>query len=491
MHRDRSLARGLRRILLPVAIAAVASIGAAGPAAAQSPDLLRRLNDPWARVADARKSSTRIFTAYLDMTKPPVEVGESFNQNTIYAGMEDFEAVARWAEANSSMGKTLLEVQDCLVLGVPYGTDGIDARFVERGLAAEIVAEGDVLAVRLPYLKAFESINAYVAADMYRLCEAGRFEEALTLGVAHLKVLRQGVEGTMFDEKQTFMRMLCDALAVHRDVVYTYMQKMGADLLRRFATREYPYLKPSDNERLKRIAMPEGDLLVGGEVIRGVFGSDGQPDLEKFARVFADIQADDAPLTAFGASKRWSKIAGVHGSLEASEKKLTDVYDDWWRRWRMRPYDPLFALPTELSRTNPVRYAAVLLVARDIESLFELRRRLTVEWCGTVVGTGLAAYRMQLGVWPDKIEKAYTQFFPRRFDFDPYDRELGRLQYTFLGTRKRGVESEFGRVEATGCLLYARNGDNVENGASRHAPGGNSDDFVVWPPLRAISRGAE
>jgi hypothetical protein len=43
-------------------------------------------------------------------------------------------------------------------------------------------------------------------------------------------------------------------------------------------------------------------------------------------------------------------------------------------------------------------------------------------------------------------------------------------------------------VNATGCVLYARNDDNQFSGATRHAAGGASDDFVLWPALRAASR---
>ena len=264
---------------------------------------------------------------------------------------------------------------------------------------------------------------------------------------------------------------------------------MGTELLRTLATKQYPFLRPSDNERLKRIEMPEGDRLVAESVLASVFAEDGQPDNARFAEVFADLQSDAAPLTAFGATKRWQMIAGVHGSLDASTKKLNDVYDDWWRRWRMRPFDPMMSLPTELSRTNPVKYAAVVLAARDIDALFELRRVLVVELGATVCGCGLAAYWTQFDLWPNDIEKAYAQFFPKRFDFDPYDREYGRFRYEDLGTRERGVESEYGRVMVPGCILYARNGDGEFNAAARHAVGGKTDDFVVWPPLRALSRG--
>ena len=51
------------------------------------------------------------------------------------------------------------------------------------------------------------------------------------------------------------------------------------------------------------------------------------------------------------------------------------------------------------------------------------------------------------------------------------------------------MDSAYGRQQITGCVLFARNDDNEPNGAARHAAGGKSDDFVLWPAIRAISRG--
>ena len=99
-------------------------------------------------------------------------------------------------------------------------------------------------------------------------------------------------------------------------------QWMTPEYLRTLATKEYPFLKASDNERLKRIEMPEGDLLVAEELMKSVFSSDGVVSDEKFAKTFSGLQSAAAPLTTFGANKRWAKIAGVHGSLDASSKKL-------------------------------------------------------------------------------------------------------------------------------------------------------------------------
>jgi len=470
-------------------VVAIAALAVGPEASAQSPELMKKLNEPWSRVTEPSRSATRLFTAYLDMTKPPQEVGEEFNLKTIYPGMEGFEAVSKWAADNGNMGKALIELQNCQVLGVPYGTDGVDPKFVERGLVAIIAPGGDLTRVEFPYLKALDAIAAYVSADMYRLCEAGKFDEAFAIGVAHLRVMRQAVDAHMLEEKRFSMTMLADAMSVHRDIIYTYKDKLGIDLLRKLATKEYPFLKPTDNERLRRISIPEGDLLVAGELLRSVFDDSGQADQTSFATTFSGMQSRGEPLTGFGAAKRWERVAGVHGSLDASGIKMNAIYDDWWRRWRMRPFDPMMSLPTEFSVVNPVKYAAVVFAIRDIESLFDLRRRLVSEFCGLVSGAGLCGYRLQFEDWPNDIEKSYARFFPKRFDFDPYDRQYGRMRYEYLGTRARGVESEFGRLEVTGCILYARNDDGEFDAASRHAEGGKIGDFVVWPPLRAVSRG--
>lgn len=482
--RFRPSARLLQIVLLAV-------IALASPiAVAQDAELLRSLNEATNKVDAKLRSAKKLFTAYLDVTKPPKDVGPDFNQTTIYPGMEGFAEVAKWAEANASLGKALVEVQDCEILGVPYGTDGVDAKFVERGLTAEIGVDGDLTKVRFGYLSALETITAYSTAEMYRQCEAGKFKEGFDVGLATLRVLRQACDAQMFEEKLAAMTLLSDAFSVHRDLLFVYGDKMSEDFLKNLSLKEYPFLKQGDNERLKRIELPEGNLLLAEALIRSVFDSSGSVSDEKFAGTFAKMQADAKPLTTFGATKRWAKIAGVHGSLDATLLKLNAIYDDWWRRWRLPAYGPMMTMPTVYSKTNPVKYAALVLSLGDIDQLFQARRRLIAEFDGTVASSGIASYHKKRGVWPDDIKKAYTEFFPKRFNFDPFDKDYGQFIYISLsGTR--GVESEFGRVEVTGCMLLARNDDNqaVGSGTVRHFVGGKEGDFVLWPSLRAISRG--
>src|SRR5690349_7081792 len=50
--------------------------------------------------AETVKAYKKIFDAYLEMSKPPMEVGSAFNLNTIHPKMKDWKAVSGWAESN-------------------------------------------------------------------------------------------------------------------------------------------------------------------------------------------------------------------------------------------------------------------------------------------------------------------------------------------------------------------------------------------------------
>ncbi len=154
----------------------------------------------------------------------------------------------------------------------------------------------------------------------------------------------------------------------------------------------------------------------------------------------------------------------------------------------MRPYDPIQSVPSELSRINKVRYAAIALSVQDLEDVFNARRRLIAEYDGTVMSVGLAGYHQAFGKWPDDREKAYTNFFPKRFDFDAYDKNGGRFLYRYLGSEKKPVETVWGRVMVDGGVLYARNDDHEDDGFKNYEAGGKAGDYILWPPIRVLAR---
>lgn len=475
------------RRLVALALGAALSVLAAAPAVAQMASLTTRLNEPWQRVSESNKSWKPVLTAYGDLTPPPKPFGPEFNQAAIWPGMQGWADVAAWAERNSVLGKAILDNQSKLVFGLPYGEDEVDSAMRDRGLCVRVGISGDIRRVEFPYLDAIGTIAAYVTAEMYRLGEAGKFEEAMNLGLAHLRFLRQVADQHMLAEKVYAFSTMADFASIQRDFLATYLDRLPVDLLRRMANDEYPYLKPADNERLKRAEMPEGDRIVAEALLKQCFDESGQPSGGQFAETFAGLQSKDAPLTRFGAAKRWASIAELHGSLDASLGKLNNIYDDWWRRWRTRPYDTMMTMPTELSRANKIRYAAVILAVKDIGGLFELRRRLIAEIDGLVTCTGLCGYHRSFGEFPDDIEKAYTTYFPKRYDFDPYDKEYRNFIYRRL-SEKVAVDTVMGRLWAEGALLYGRNDNHEDDRAKTHAEGGASGDLVLWPPIRQAAR---
>jgi len=494
------LDRRARTIVAMPILAAVflAAVGLGGPIATAAPtataqrdvprtsrDVATALNNEPAQRITARNQSWRpIFDAYLDMTAPPFPIGPDFNVRTIHPGMRDWDKVATWAERNSVMGDALIAVRNTIGFALPYGEENVDERYRNAGLVVRLGVAGDVRRIEYPYIRAIDTIAAYAVAETYRRIEAGDVQGGFAIGTSALRLLRQLADRVMLAEKAYFIELLADSLSVHRDIMWKNRDRITAVQFRELALNEYPQLDPGR----ARLEMPEGDRIVAEAILKMVFDDRGQPVPERFADVFGEIQSQDKPLTRFGAVRRWNQIASVHGSLDASQQKLTNIYDDWWRRWRMRQYDPMMELSTELSRTNPIRYGAVIYSIRDIQDLFELRRRLVAEINGAAMAAGFSGYRREFNAWPDDREKAYTTFVRKLSDFDPWDKSYGRLRYRWLGTNRRNVDTPAGRVFVEGGVLYARGADHEDGDFLEHTPSGVSGDLVLWPPMRALQR---
>ncbi|MSR18019.1 MAG: hypothetical protein EXS00_02440 [Phycisphaerales bacterium] len=463
-------------------------------AGAPSGDVLTALNRPAQQVRDSAKSYASVLGAFLQAPQPPREIGDSFNVNTIWDGMDNFSSVAEWAKACEPLGKALIESQRVLMFGLPYGKNNVSQEFRGRGLYAD-VGEGATLGtLDLAYLNSVRTVAAYAVADMYRLGEEGKFDEALTIAVANIRFLRLIADRQMSEEQSVAMELMIDCLRASRDFVFTYLDKIPAATLQRFALKEFSMLQPMDHEQLRRLQLPEGDRIVAEAVLGRVFSPDGSPDAEVFATHFSRRQSESTPLALFGANKMWQSIATAHGSLDATRKRLTFIYDDWWRRWRMNPYGPIFGLATELSRTNEVRYAAVVFSLRDLQRLFSLRDVLISEINGTAVIAGICAHYREYGnKWPKEKAEAYSVYVVKRMDFDPYhksypaNRNDGRLPYQRLGSAVE-IETPFGRVHGSGVMLWARAADHEDGGGTSASLDGLTGDLVFWPPLRARAR---
>lgn len=475
-------------------LAALALMVPAGAAVAQNEDyyeqerqkLLSRLNDDdTVKGTEASKSYRLLFDAYLAMSKPPFNISPRFNHTTIWPGMKDWAAVSDWAESNPGMAKAILACTETNILGLPYGAGEVEPKYHEAELHAALVP-GE-LRFEFTYLYGIDVIAAYATAEMYRLFEARQAGNALELAVAFNWVARQMCDREFLDEKLYSIQLLIDALSNLRDGMYMYMDQIEASEFRSLAWYDLPGLRPDRN----RLHIPEGDRVFSEALLKAVFDERSHhPDPDKFAEAFAAIQSADAPLTRFGAARRWRMIALVHDSLEASLERLALIYDDWWRRWRVQEYDTILDTETQFERTNPVRYAAVIYSMQDLADVFSVRNQLITAVNGTAVAAGLCAYVRTYGNYPDDKEKTYGQFVRKLIsDIDPYDQGYGRLRYRYLA-QPDTVDTHLGRVkiEKGQGVLYSRGVDHADNRAAEHTPDGTSGDLVLWPPIKALLR---
>ena len=473
----------------PAPALAQADAGAIG-ASPEDTALIASLNglEPF-KVSERNRSAQQVMGALVAATPCPVEVGPQLDASSVWPSMADWAKVSAWSKANPAIGQALVKSQDALVFAMPYGTSSVPDAWRSAG-AVTRVGGGDALGqIEFSYFSQVRTLGVYATAEMYRLCAEGQHEQAFAIGVAWLRVLRQLVEQPLLEEKLFAMQSLSQALSIHRDVLWTNLDSLSVPLLKKLSLDEYPFLKPTDNEKLRRLAMPEGDRLVAEAVLKGVFSERGKPDIERFAAVLSAQHGGDRKLDRFGTSRLWRQVAELHSDLDPSVDKLQDIYDDWWRRWNVRPYTPFQSAPTEFSRANPVRYAAVTSLIRDIQRAFAWRWVLAVQINGTATSAGLCGYYLEFRkTWPRDIERAYAVFANKRFDFDPFDKKGGHLGFRDLGASTETIDTPVGRVKVKGCMLWSRGADHEDGGGTNHTDDGVAGDILVWPPLRSLAR---
>ncbi len=469
---------------------AFAQSGGTGSAPVEDSALVAALNglEPF-KVSERNRSAQPVLGAIVAASPCPVEVGPEFDASSVWPGSADWAKLSAWSKANPAIGEAIIGAQDALVFAMPYGTDAVPEAWRSNGVVTRVGGGDSLGQIDFGYFNAIRTMGVYATAEMYRLSADGQHDAAFKVGVAWLRILRQLVEQPLLEEKLFAMQSLSQALSIHRDVLWTHLDALNVPLLKRLSLDEYPFLKPTDNQKLRRLAMPEGDRLVAEAVLQGVFSDRGKPDLERFAAVLSAQHGGDRKLDRFGTSRLWRQVAELHSDLDPSVSKLQDIYDDWWRRWNVRPYTPFQNAPTEFSRANPVRYAAVTSLIRDIQRAFTWRWVLAVQINGTATSAGLCGYYLEFSKkWPRDIERAYAVFANKRFDFDPFDKKGGHFGFRDLGSTTETIDTPIGRVKVTGCMLWSRGDDHEDGGGTNHTDDGAAGDILVWPPLRALAR---
>ena len=441
-----------------------------------------------------------VFDAILELSDPPIPLGPEFNHLTIHPGMDDWAAVSSWAESNPHAAEAILEAQGKPLFGLPYGRSNVDQKYRDADLVADIGVDGDLGQVKFPYLQQIDLLSAFACAEAYRRLEAGQVQEGYALMTAHLFLLRQCCDREFLAEQFFAIRLLGEALDNLRDLFWVYLDETPGDLYGDLAMRQLPFIQVDRT----RLFMGEGDRIVAEGLLRQVFTEDGFPNPEKFVDTFSGLQAEAKPLTRFGAARRWRIIADLHDSLDASLERMTLVYDDWWRRWRVQEYDPDPRDPDAVSigrirgpstRRSSIRPAGTSRTSSDARNVL-----IAQTWKARVRSASdlrlpphrlgcVASHDIDRHLRRSPMRKTFEQATPSTYEFGPfkYDRVTSSRtpgdQIPTWGT----AASEVGPDSA---ILWSKGQD--QRGRPRRTSTPTTvhawRHSCIWPPIKAVLR---
>ena len=462
----------------------------------RSEALIDELNATLPKV-DADKCSWRpVLEAWAAATAPPCSADSGCGEDRIWPGMNDWSRFSAWSASQQGIAKAIREAQFDSTWGMPYGEKALPAGLRAKGVAVTLGEDDQFGNLRFGYFEALRTIGQFVTSEQYRLCEQGKFAEGFGLGVAYLRVLRQVCDQSLLAEKLFAMRQLDVALSVQRDALWRYRDRLPAKLAIDLAKDMYPVLGVGDGATMRRIQLPEADLLVIKSRLARAFDDSGNADAERFAKVFGADVSRSSPMQRFGEEKLWARLAAVHASYDESVKRLQAIYDDWYRRWRIRPYgSPFDGVPTQLSVMNPVRYAAVDKLLKDMQSVFDAKKLLIANANGTCYAAALVARFRADGAWPEREEVATNgDYLARRVNLDPFnraydaDRKAGNGFMFDFARKVKFTDAPVGRINVEGPFVYSIGMDHESNNAATHTDDGSKGDILIWPPVRELAR---
>ena len=437
------------------------------------------------------------FDGCIGLTVPPQPLSNTFNMNTVWPEMDGWQSVSRWALENEHMEAAILTSAGRIIIGLPYGSESVPKSYRDAGIFVEIGEDDRLHDLNFSYIETVQLASLWTTIECYRLLESGEADRASKLAMAQLIVLRKFCDRIFLDEKIAFMKMLGDGLANFRDMMYMYQEAITPEKFREIAREWIPYLRVDSS----RLLMPVGDQIVAKALLDELFTTSGDADSAKFREILTDIQVKEEPLTRFGAARFWESMAYMHSGHGASVEKLEEINDDWWRRWRLRAFHPQLNIDSELEKSNPVKYAAVRLIVRDIQGLFYQRDVLWTQINGTAVSAALCGYKNHYGVYPKSLKMLYAQFLHRtsnldRFkdlekrtdsDWSLYNAPVGHFHYRRIDKKTALVTENSDRlwIDANACILYSVAADNEDNRGSNEAT-----DLILWPPVKVLERNA-
>lgn len=419
----------------------------------------------------------------------PMPDGVAVSYEQLWPGMDGWDEAAAWSASQSGLAEAVAEASDRIKFGMPYGREAVSEDEIAAGLLVDLGEDDQIIKPEFVYLERFERLLQWIVVESNRQIEAGQVEDGIELLMDGIFLMRLMADRDFLDEKSWAMERLIGLLEVLRDVMYRNQDQMSAELLRRISLTDMPAVRPDR----ARLFIPEHDRLVCRAFLQNAFDETAGGDAERFPRVYTEIQANAEPLARFGARRRWESLRDGHDALNSSLDRLDQVYDDWWRRWRVNPSSDMgqmiLAKLSQFEVMNQARFAAMLVAIQDMQRLFDLRDDLVWEVNATASAAALASYVQNRDTYPSAMRLLYGITGSKEYDKDIHDLDRRGFVYRVPKVRK---SVDIGRtrvwLEPGIGLLYSVGRDGIDGLAARHLDVESGGDLLIWPPAHTLVR---
>lgn len=304
-----------------------------------------------------------------------------------------------------------------------YGRDAADPAVREPGLYTSVGDPPILGAARFGHLAGLDRLGALAQFEATRLAFEKKGKSAADVLVRWIILGRQMADREFYEEKRWGAHAMVMGFERLRDLAHAHpasftdveLQAVIADLDAKHIARE-------------RIMMPQGDRLAAEQVIARAFVQRGGANPETFGPTMAKIASAGAPLARFGEAARWQELASSQANTFDAVDAVRNAFNDWDLRWKLDPFDPLLQKPSDHGKWDRSKFAALETIVGKVERLFDLRRRVGVEWSGTRIALALVAFQRKNGQWAPAISSPRPLYIAQ-LDPDPFDPRKGDFHY--------------------------------------------------------------
>ncbi|MBL0927891.1 MAG: hypothetical protein IBJ11_09610 [Phycisphaerales bacterium] len=404
---------------------AVVSAGGQARAQAEKTDWVARASASSAATSGVEPAEKLLFPALLAMDSPPVplDTPDQIRKAWVLTPKStEWAKVAAWLTAEPQKKllealKTVTDPEKRHVVGIPYGTSGVDEAWVKAGLYVDIGPEKLLGAARYLYLPWMYRVTGVAGLEAMRLMADGKGQEALDVLMQALRFGRLLAERSSAVEMRQAMNQM--VLALQRMCDLTYLDR------EKFKLADLQKLTDDLDERrvrVRRLRFPDFHFNAAFQVIERTTAERGAVDPNRFASTMALITSVGKPLTRFQEAGHWRALAPAQAGWFEIREKVEKVNGDFQSRWdRAEFYDPELLQPTELARTNQATYALLGPLFNDLQGMELARKSLVTFLGGTRSAMGVVAFRVDTGSWPPQRISSVQPKYVRRIDTDPFN----------------------------------------------------------------------